>query len=112
MIVGLVSGGDVVINPRVQLDREALVAFCRTWRIQELSLFGSALRNDFGPESDLAFLVSFEPEADWDLWDLVTMREELIAIVGRDVDVVVKEALCNPYRREQILNHREIIHVA
>jgi uncharacterized protein len=112
MSVGLVGGGDIVINPRVQLDRDTLAAFCRTWRIQELSLFGSALREDFGPESDLDFLVSFEPEADWDLWDLVTMREELIAIVGRDVDVVVKEALRNPYRRKQILNHREIIHVA
>ena len=98
------------MNPQVQLDRDALAAFCRKWRIRELSLFGSALRDDFGPESDLDFLVSFEPEAGWDLWDLVTMREDLISIVDREVDLVVKEALRNPYRRKAILSNREVIH--
>ena len=100
------------MNSQVQLDREALAAFCRKWRIRELSLFGSALRDDFGPESDLDFLVSFEPEAGWDLWDLVTMREDLISIVDREVDLVVKEALRNPYRRKEILSNREVIHAA
>ena len=98
------------MNPNVQLDRDVLAAFCRKWRIRELSLFGSALRDDFGPESDLDFLVSFEEGAGWDLWDLVAMREELVEITGREVDMVVKEALRNPYRREEILTHREVIH--
>lgn len=100
------------MNAQVHLDKDALAAFCRKWRIRELSVFGSALRDDFGPESDLDFLVSFEREADWDLWDLVTMREDLIAIAGRDVDMVVKEALRNPYRRKEILSNREVIHAA
>jgi len=100
------------VNASVQLDRKVLAAFCHTWRIKELSIFGSALRDDFGPQSDLDFLVSFEPEAGWDLWDLVTMREELISVVGREVDIVVKEALRNPYRRKEILSHREVIHAA
>ena len=100
------------MNARIQLDRDALAAFCRKWRIRELSLFGSALREDFGPESDLDFLVSFEPEAGWDLWDLVIMRDDLSALVGRDVDMVVKEALRNPYRRKEILSNREVIHAA
>jgi predicted nucleotidyltransferase len=103
------SGGRIV-NGNVQLDRDALAAFCRKWRIRELSIFGSVLRDDFGPDSDLDFLVSFNPKAGWDLWDLVTMREDLISIVNRDVDIVVKEALRNPYRRKEILTHREIIH--
>lgn len=98
------------MNAQVQLDRVALAAFCRKWRIRELSIFGSALREDFGPESDLDFLVSFEPDAGWDLWDLATMREDLIAIARRDVDMVVKEALRNPYRRRAILANREVIH--
>jgi predicted nucleotidyltransferase len=98
------------VNSDVRLDREGLAAFCRKWRIRELSLFGSALRDDFGPESDLDFLVSFEEGAGWDLWDLVAMREELVEITGREVDFVVKEALRNPYRREEILTHREVIH--
>jgi len=99
-----------VVNPNVQLDRDALAAFCRNWRIRELSIFGSALRDDFGPESDLDFLVSFEEGAGWDLWDLVAMREDLVEVTGREVDMVVKEALRNPYRREEILTHREVIH--
>jgi len=99
-----------VVNPNVQLDRDALAAFCRNWRIRELSIFGSALRDDFGPESDLDFLVSFEEGAGWDLWDLVAMREDLVELTGREVDMVVKEALRNPYRREEILTHREVIH--
>jgi len=100
------------MNANVQLDREALADFCHKWKIRELSVFGSALRNDFDDNSDLDFLVSFEPQSGWDLWDMVAMREELIAIVGREVDIVVKEALRNPYRRKEILAHREVIHGA
>lgn len=94
------------------VDREVLASFCARWRIREMSIFGSALRDDFGPESDIDFLVSFEPGAGWDLWDLVALREELMALVGRDVDIVVKEAIRNPYRRRAILAHREVIHAA
>jgi uncharacterized protein len=100
------------MNENVQLDRDALAVFCRNWLIRELSVFGSALRDDFSPESDLDFLVSFEPEAGWDLWDLVMMRDELMSIARREVDIVAKEALRNPYRRREILAHREVIHAA
>jgi uncharacterized protein len=100
------------MNAKVQLDREALTAFCGRWRIRELSLFGSAIREDFGPESDLDFLVSFEDNAGWDLWDLSDMYDELTSIAGRKVDIVVKEALRNPYRRKEILAHREVLHAA
>ncbi len=98
------------MNVKVKLDREALAVFCRKWQIRELSLFGSAIREDFGPKSDLDFRLSFDAAAGWDLWDLVTLREELMVIAGRDVDIVVKEALRNPYRRKEILAHREILH--
>jgi len=98
------------MNLPVTLDRETLAKFCRKWRIRELSLFGSALREDFGPESDLDFLVSFDPSARWSLWDLVTMRDELMALTGRQVDLVEKEGLRNPYRRERILSTRKVIH--
>jgi len=98
------------MNAQAQLDLNALAAFCQTWKICEMSVFGSALRDDFGPDSDLDFLVSFENEAGWDLWDMVAMRDELMSIVGREVDIVAKEALRNPYRRKEILTHREVIH--
>jgi hypothetical protein len=100
------------MNLKVKLNREALAEFCRKWRVRELSIFGSALRDDFGPESDLDFLVSFDPAAPWSLWDLVTMRDELAAITGREVDLVEKEGLRNPYRRREILANREVIHAA
>ncbi len=100
------------MNPNVTLDREALGAFCRKWRIRELSLFGSALRDDFNPESDLDFLVSFEPDAGWDLFDLVDMKAELEAQVGRPVDLVEKEALRNPWRKYAILQTREVLYAA
>ena len=100
------------MNAQVQLDREVLAAFCQKWRIRELSLFGSALRDDFGPESDLDFLVCFEPEAPWDLFDLVEMKEELETRLGRPVDLVQKEALRNPWRRREILGTCELIYAA
>ena len=100
------------MNSHVQLDREALEAFCRKWRIRELSIFGSALRDDFGPESDLDFLVSFKPEASWDLFDWMDMKEDLENCFGRPVDLVAKEALRNPWRKREILGTSEVIYAA
>ena len=100
------------MNPNVTLDMNDLAAFCRKWRIRELSLFGSALRDDFGPESDLDFLVSFEPGNSSDLFHVFEMKEELEARYGRPVDLVQKDAIRNPWRRYEILRTREIIYAA
>jgi predicted nucleotidyltransferase len=100
------------MNSQVRLDHEVLAAFCRKWRIRELSVFGSALRGDFGPDSDLDFLVSFEPDAPLDIDRLLDMKEELEARFGRPVDVVEKEALRNPWRRYEILRTREVLYAA
>ncbi len=89
-----------------------LADFCRKWRVSELSLFGSALRDDFRADSDVDVLVSFEPRADWSLLDLVVMKEELSALLGRDVDLVEQEALRNPYRRAAILNSKRVLYAA
>ena len=100
------------MNARMQLDRDALAEFCRKWRISELSIFGSVLRDDFGPESDLDFLVSFEPGTPLDIDRLLDMKAELAARCGRTVDLVEKEALRNPWRRHEILKTREVIYAA
>jgi len=100
------------MNANVQLDREALAAFCRKWKIRELSIFGSALRDDFGPESDLDFLVSFEPEISLDISDLLDMKDELKAAYGRSVDLIEKEALRNPWRKREILRTCEVVYAA
>lgn len=78
----------------------------------ELALFGSVLRDDFCPDSDVDVLVSFEPGAPWTLWDLSAMRQELEEIFGRDVDLVEKKGLRNPFRRHAILSSRRLIYAA
>lgn len=100
------------MNAEVKLDQEAVAAFCRKWRIRELSIFGSALRDDFGPESDLDFLVSFEPGTSLDISDLLDMKDELEASYGRSIDLIEKEALRNPWRRREIMRTREVIYAA
>lgn len=98
--------------PKIALDAEILEAFCRRWKVREFSLFGSVLREDFAPESDVDVLVAFEDNAPWNLFDLVEMQDELKALYGRDVDLVEKPALRNPFRRHEILGHREVIYAA
>lgn len=87
-----------------------LAAFCRRWKIEELALFGSALREDFRPDSDIDVLVTFAPEVPWSLFDLVTMKEELEGLFGRSVDLVEKAALRNPFRRHAILMHQKVLY--
>jgi len=97
---------------RIPVSKRNIAAFCRRWKISEFSLFGSILRDDFRPDSDVDVLVSFHEQAGWSLWDLVEMQEELEKMFGRNVDLVEKEALRNPYRRHSILNGREIFYAA
>jgi uncharacterized protein len=100
---------------RLGLDREAVVAFCRRWGVTELSLFGSVLRGDFGPESDVDVLATFAPDARRSLFDYAAMRDELAAIVGRRVDLVNREAVekgANQIRRRSILETAELVYAA
>ena len=97
---------------RIDIDRERIAAFCSKWRITELGLFGSVLREDFGPESDIDVLVTFSDDAPWSLLDIVTMRDELAGMLNRPVDIVEKKALVNPFRRRRILSSCEVIHAA
>ncbi|MBX3444105.1 MAG: nucleotidyltransferase domain-containing protein [Planctomyces sp.] len=94
------------------IPEDVLVAFCARWRVRELSIFGSALREDFRPDSDIDVLVSFDDAAPWSLWDLTTMQDELGSLLGRRVDLVEREGLRNPFRRERILNTRQVIYAA
>jgi predicted nucleotidyltransferase len=100
----------MVATANVQVPTDRLEALCRKWQVRELSLFGSALRHDFGPESDVDFLVSFADDAPWSLWDLTAMRDELATLVGRPVDLVEQEGLRNPFRRHTILKTRKVIY--
>jgi uncharacterized protein len=96
----------------LRISDDALIQFCHRWKIVELALFGSILRKDFRQDSDVDVLVSFEPDAPWGLFELVQMKDELAEIFGREVDLVEKEGLRNPYRIKTILNSRQVIYDA
>jgi len=96
----------------LEISSEKIEKFCRKWKIVEFSLFGSILQDNFGPESDVDVLVSFSKEADWSLFDLAIMEQELEEIFGREVDLVEKEFIRNPFRRHSILTSKEVIYAA
>jgi len=72
---------------------DTVFAFFRRWKIRELALFGSILRDDFGPESDIDFLVEFEPDANWSFLDHIQMEQELSEMLGREVHLIRKRPL-------------------
>ena len=94
------------------IDRDRIGDFCQRWSVTEFALFGSILRTDFGPDSDVDVLVTFAPDAPWTLWDLSRMRSELESLFGREVDLVEKKALRNPYRRQAILADHHVVYAS
>ena len=98
------------MNRSLCIDQGKIRDFCHRWKIAEFSLFGSVLREDFKPESDVDVLVSFEPDIPWSLFDWLDMIDELKEIFGRDVDMVEKSGLRNPFRRHQILSNLKVIY--
>lgn len=99
-------------SPRIDIPMDRIAEFCRKWKVKELSLFGSVLRDDFRPDSDVDVLVVLAEDAPWDLYDWVDMIEELKAIFGREVDLVDKTAISNPFRRHRILQSHQVIYAA
>jgi uncharacterized protein len=86
--------------------------FCRKWHIVEFALFGSILREDMRPGSDVDVLVRFSDDVQWNLYDWVDMEDELRGIFGRDVDLVSKSGLRNPFRRHEILRTQKVIYAS
>ena len=96
----------------IDLPMDAIAAFCRRWQIRALALFGSVLREDFGPESDVDVLVTFDPSARWSLIDAAIMQEELEALISRKVDLVSRRGIehsANLIRCNTILNTAKTI---
>ena len=92
-------------TPHIPQDRPP--DFCKRWKIIELAVFGSVLRDDFGPDSDVDILVTFEPDAPWSLFDIVRVKHEFEEMVGRKVDIIERPALekhHNPYLKREILS--------
>jgi hypothetical protein len=102
-----------MVADRFNIHPDALAAFCRKWKITELALFGSVLREDFSPDSDVDVLVVFSPDSSWTLLDVIGAEEELGRLFGRSVDLVEKQTVEqseNPIRRDRILTSARTIY--
>jgi uncharacterized protein len=99
-------------QPKIHIPKAKIEAFCRRWKIKEFALFGSVLREDFRPDSDVDVLVSFEPDGGITFDNRVEMLDELAEIFGRQVDLVEKDAIRNPFRRHDILTTKEVVYAA
>lgn len=103
------------MNPKISISKDQIAAFCKRWQVTELALFGSVLRDDFGPKSDVDVLVRFEEEARHTLLDIVQMQDELSAALGRNVDLIERTAIetsPNYIRRKAILQSAQTIYAA
>ncbi len=100
------------MSPKVPIDHMKIAAFCKKWKITEFAVFGSVLTEDFRSDSDVDVLVTFGPGGGITFDNRVDMLDELKAIFGREVDLVEKKAISNPFRRHSILTTKEVLYAA
>jgi hypothetical protein len=98
------------MSARIDIPKDKIEEFCRHNRIHRLALFGSVLRDDFGPESDVDVLVEFEPGHTPGL-AFFGMEEDLSQLLGRKVDLNTP-AFISPYFRQEVLDHLEVLYDA
>ncbi|MCT7958916.1 nucleotidyltransferase family protein [Laspinema palackyanum] len=100
------------IYDRLGITPEQLAEFCEHWQSVELALFGSILRDDFNPNSDVDILVTFQPNHSWGL-EFIQMREQLSTLFNRPVDLMTLNSIINSHnilRRQSILYSAEVIY--
>ena len=97
---------------QISISKAKIAKFCRRWQVRELALFGSVLRSDFTPGSDVDVLVTFTPDAQISLFDMAQMKIELQEIFNRPVDILEKDALRNPFRKREILNSAQVVYAS
>ena len=97
------------------IDQTRLEKICQKFGVTELSLFGSAIRDDFSEASDIDILVNFERESVPTLFRFEELRLELQELFGRDIDLLTKRSIeksRNRYRRQEILGNHRVIYAA
>ena len=94
---------------RIELPRERIAEFCRHHRIRWLALFGSVLRDDFTPDSDVDVLVEFEPGHRYTYFTLAQIEDELSGLLGRKVDLHMRKTL-HPFLRDKVLGQAEAVY--
>lgn len=101
------------INGSIDVPDRVIEDFCRRWKITQIEAFGSALRDDFRPDSDIDLLVTFEKDAHISVFDIARMQLQMERIIGRPVDVVERAAIeqsHNPFRRHSILTTAKVVY--
>lgn len=97
----------------IDLPMEAIAQFCTRWKVNEFALFGSVLRDDFRPDSDIDVMVQFHPEAHPTFSSLEQMEAELKTIFHRDIDLITRQGIetsRNYLRRQEILSCAQVIY--
>ena len=100
---------------QISVDEEQIKAFCEKWQIAELALFGSVLRDDFRPDSDIDVLVTFKPAVRRRYEEIWDMKQELRAVFGRDIDLAQRQVIdgdANALRRRRILASARTVYAA
>lgn len=103
------------MKANISIPQEEISDYCHQWKISELALFGSVLRDDFHPNSDVDVLVQFDSDTQYTLFDMVRMQEELKRILGRKVDMVSRRGIersSNYLRKKAILESAEVLYGA
>ena len=95
---------------RLKVSQEKIAQVCHSWKITEMALFGSVLRDDFRADSDIDLLITFTPKHGWNLLDLIDLKAELETLFQREVDLLQKKELKNPYRKQEILSTYQVIY--
>jgi uncharacterized protein len=98
--------------PRFEIDDAIIISLAKKYRVKELALFGSVLRNDFNDLSDIDILVEFDDNKEYSLFDLFIIKGEFEKAFGKDVDLIEKHSIRNPYRRDNILKNSKVIYAA
>jgi predicted nucleotidyltransferase len=97
---------------RMNLTPADLAELCQRWKISELSVFGSIASDHFTAESDVDVLVTFDPSATWNLWDLSGLRLELEKRIGRHIDLLEADAIRNPFIRKEVISTKQVLYAA
>lgn len=101
-------------TPKIDIPMDKLIELCKRWKIVELSLFGSVLRDDFGPESDVDVMVALADDANIDYFeDWIKIQDELSALLGnRKIDLVERKRIVNPFIRHHAITNRQVMYAA
>ena len=101
------------LKTRIPLPVEAIADLCERHGVERLDVFGSILRDDFRPDSDIDFLVSYDHDAKWDLYDVMEMKVELARTMGRSVDLISRSAIeqsDNRFVKKEVLSTAERVY--